>query len=237
MSSRNASFHDGVLAGVLFRPFKFAFAFALAFVAILVLAWIIDWVFVFKVWPEGIERLRKILAADLARGIDLATQQGRAPDAITGTANFLYEVVFRATGIHDMGLRFAEGSALSIPDTVVRNSYIANHDAIEVAMIGTQLLGARLATLALMLPLLALSYVVAAADGLTQRAIRRASGGRESASLYHRAKHLQVAVAGTGVLAVLVWPAPADWLALGLLLAAGIGVLGRMQWAYYKKHL
>ena len=237
MSSRNASFHDGVLAGVLFRPFKFAFAFALAFVAILVLAWIIDWVFVFKVWPEGIERLRKILAADLARGIDLATQQGRAPDAITGTANFLYEVVFRATGIHDMGLRFAEGSALSIPDTVVRNSYIANHDAIEVAMIGTQLLGVRLATLALMLPLLALSYVVAAADGLTQRAIRRASGGRESASLYHRAKHLQVAVAGTGVLAVLVWPAPADWLALGLLLAAGIGVLGRMQWAYYKKHL
>lgn len=237
MASRNASFHEGVLVGVLIGPLKFAFALALAFVAILALAWTMDWVFVFKVWPEGIERLRNILAVDLARGIDLAARQGGAPGTITGTANFLYGVVFRATGIHDMGLRFAEGAALSIPDTIVRNSYIANRDAIEVAMIGTQLLGVRLATLALMLPLFILIYVVAAADGLTQRAIRRASGGRESASLYHRAKHLQVAVAGTGVLAVLVWPAPLDWLLIGMSLAALIGVLARMQWAYYKKHL
>ena len=71
----------------------------------------------------------------------------------------------------------------------------------------------------------------------TQRAIRRASGGRESASLYHRAKHLQVAVAGAGVLTALLWPAPFDWLLIGLPLAAVVGVLPRMQWAYYKKHL
>lgn len=237
MASRNASFHDGVLAGVVFGPLKFAFALTLALVAILVLAWTIDWVFVFKVWPEGIERLSSILAVDLARGIDLATRQGGAPDTISGTANFLYEVVFRATGIHDMGLRFAEGAALSIPDTIVRNSYIANRDAIEVAMIGTQLLGVRLATLALMLPLLLLIYVIAAADGLTQRAIRRASGGRESASLYYRSKHMQVAVAGTTFMAVLVWPAPVDWRLVGLPLAGVVGLLARMQWAYYKKHL
>ena len=74
-------------------------------------------------------------------------------------------------------------------------------------------------------------------DGLTQRAIRRASAGRESASLYHRAKHLQVALAGTAILALLVWPAPVDWLRLGLPLAAVAGVLARLQWAYYKKHL
>ena len=161
MASRNASFHEGVLAGVLFGPVKFAFALTLAFVAILLLAWTIDWVFVFKVWPEGVDRLKAILAADLALGIELATRQGVVPGAITGTANFLYGVVFRVTGIHDMGLRFAEGAALSMPDTIVRNTYIANREAIEVAMIGTQLLGVRLATLALMLPLLVLIYVVA----------------------------------------------------------------------------
>ena len=237
VASRNASFHEGVLAGVLFAPLKFAFALALAIVAILVLAWTIDWVFVFKVWPEGVERLKTILAIELASGIDLATRQGGTPGAITGTANALYGVVFRATGIHDMGLRFAEGASLSIPDTVVRNSYIANRDSIEVAMIGTQLLGVRLETLALLLPLLVLIYVAAAADGLTQRAIRRASGGRESASLYHRAKHLQVAVAGTGVLAILVSPAPANWHLIGVPLSAAIGVLARIQWEYYKKHL
>lgn len=58
MASRNASFHEGVLAGVLFGPLKLAFALVLAFVAILLLAWTIDWVFVFKVWPEGVERLK-----------------------------------------------------------------------------------------------------------------------------------------------------------------------------------
>jgi hypothetical protein len=51
--------------------------------------------------------------------------------------------VFEVTGIHDMGLRFAEPSALSIPDTVVHRSYLAHREAIETAMLGTQLLGVR----------------------------------------------------------------------------------------------
>jgi integrating conjugative element membrane protein (TIGR03747 family) len=218
-------------------PLKLVFALGLTFVGVTLAAWIVDWTFVFKVWPDGIDRLKSILAADLACALDLAAWQGGVPSAVTGTANFLYALVFRLTGIHDMGMRFAEGAALSIPDTIARNTYLANIDAIEVAMIGTQLLGVRLATIALNLPLLALVYGVAAADGLTQRAIRRASGGRESASLYHRAKHLQVVAVVTGVLAVLLWPAAVNWLLVGIPLAAVVGVLARMQWAYYKKHL
>jgi integrating conjugative element membrane protein (TIGR03747 family) len=237
LASRNASFHEGGIAGALLAPFKLAFALTLTFLGILVLAWIVDWTFVFKVWPDGIDRLKSILAADLSHARDLAEWQGGVPGAVTGTANFLYALVFRVTGIHDMGMRFAEGAALSIPDTIVRNTYMAKLDAIEVAMIGTQLLGVRLATLALMLPLLVLIYAVAAADGLAQRAIRRASGGRESASLYHRAKHLQVATAATAVLTALLWPATIDWLFSAILLAAVVGVLARVQWAYYKKHL
>ncbi|MGB5103857.1 MAG: DUF4400 domain-containing protein [Steroidobacteraceae bacterium] len=60
-------------------------------------------------------------------------------------------------------------------------------------MVVTQLLGVRAAILARFAPLLLLLYAVGAADGFTQRAIRRACGGRESASLYHRAKYLQLA--------------------------------------------
>ncbi len=237
MASRNAAFHDRALAGVLLGPLKLGFALLLGSAAVLALAWTIDWICVFTVWPEGIERLRTVLAVDLARGIELARRQGGAEAVITGTANVLYGAVFRATGIHDMGMRFADGIALSIPDTIMRNTYIANRDAIAVAMIGTQLLGVRVATLALMLPLVVLIYLVAAMDGLSQRAIRRASGGRESASLYHRAKRLQVALAGTAVLAVFVWPAPVDGMLVGVPLAAALGALTRMQWVYYKKHL
>ena len=237
LASRNASIHDGGFVGALLAPLKLVFALTLAFIGILVAAWIVDWIFVFKVWPDGIDRLKSILAADLARGRDLAAWQGRVPGAVTGTANFLYELVFRVTGIHDMGLRFAESAALSIPDTIVRNTYLANREAIEVAMFGTQLLGVRLVTLALLAPILALIYVVAGADGLTQRAIRRASGGRESASLYHRAKHLQVVLMAISLLIGLLWPATLDVRWIGLPLAAILGVLSRLQWAYYKKHL
>ena len=69
------------------------------------------------------------------------------------TANVLYEGIFRITGIHDMGSRFADGAALSIPDTIVRNTYVANYQAIQVAMIGTQLFGVRLAGLITFVPL------------------------------------------------------------------------------------
>ena len=237
MVSRNASFHEGGFVGALLAPLKFVFALTLAFIGFLVVAWIVDWTFVFKVWPDGIDRLKGVLAEDLARARDLAEWQGAVPSAVTGTANFLYALVFRVTGIHDMGMRFAEGVALSIPDTIVRNTYLANIEAIEVAMIGTQLLGVRLVTLVLIAPLLVLIYVVAGVDGLTQRAIRRASGGRESASLYHRAKHLQVALMATGLLICLFWPASVDVRWIGLPLATSLGILARLQWAYYKKHL
>lgn len=237
MASRNASFHEGGFAGALLAPLKLIFALTMAFIGILVVAWIVDWIFVFKVWPDGIDRLKGILAADLAHARELAAWQGGAPGAVTGTANFLYGLVFHLTGIHDMGMRFADSAALSIPDTIMRNSYLANIVAIEVAMIGTQLLGVRLAVLALLAPILVLIYIVAVADGLTQRAMRRAAGGRESASLYHRAKHLQVVLMAISLLICLFWPASVDVRWVGLPLAAMLGVLTRLQWTYYKKHM
>ena len=237
MASRNASFHEGVFAGALLAPLKIGFALILGLLGIVVVAWIVDWTFVFKVWPEGVGRLKGILTADLARGIELAEWQNGVSKAVAGTANFLYGLVFGVTGIHDMGLRFAQGAALSIPDTIVRNAYLANIDAIEVAMIGTQLLGVRLATLGMMAPLLVLVYLVAAVDGLTQRAIRRACGGRESASLYHRAKHLQVMLLVMSGVLVLIQPVSIDPRLVGESVALLVGILARLQWACYKKHL
>ena len=237
MTSRNAAFHDGALAGVLLSPLKLAFSLALGLVALLLCAWIVDWVFVLKVWPQGIERLRELLAHDVAGGIALAARQGAGAGVITAPANALYSIVFEATGIHDMGTQFANGSALSIPDTIMRRSYVSHREGIEAAMVGTQLLGVRAAILARFAPLLLLLYAVGAADGFTQRAIRRACGGRESASLYHRAKYLQLAVLGLGGVALLMWPGPVWWelcVALGGLLTGG---LASVQWAYYKKHM
>ena len=237
MTSNNTSFHDGALAGVLLSPLRLAFAVGLGWVAILLVAWSIDWVFVARVWPDGVDRLRSLLAADLGHGIALAALQGRDAGEITGPANFLYGLVFEAFGIHDMGLRFADGAALSIPDTVVRRGYLAHREAIETAMVGTQLLGVRFATFMRFLPLLLLLYVVGAADGLTERAIRRSCGGRESASLYHRAKYLQVVVLGLGGVALWVWPGAVAWTQCAGFIVVATSALARVQWTYYKKHL
>ena len=230
MASKNTSFHDGPLAGVLLSPLKLAFSVGLGLVAILLVAWSIDWMFVSRVRPDGVDRLHSLLAADLGHGISLAARQGRGAGEITGPANLLYGLVFEVTGIHDMGLRFAEPSALSIPDTVVRRSYLANREAIETAMVGTQLLGVRFATFMRFLPLLLLLYAVGAADGLTERAIRRSCGGRESASLYHRAKYLQMVALGLGGVALLVWPGPVAWELCAGLIVILTAWLARQQW-------
>ena len=225
------------MAAVLLGPLKLAFSLGLGLVLILLVGWTVDWVYVSRVWPDGADRLRGLLAADLGHGIALAARQGRGAGEITGPANLLYGVVFEATGIHDMGLRFADASALSIPDTVVRRSYLAHREAIETAMVGTQLLGVRFATFLRFLPLLLLFYAVGAVDGLTERAIRKSCGGRESASLYHRAKYLQLVALGLGGVALLVWPGPVAWELCAGVIVVVTGGLARMQWAFYKKHL
>jgi integrating conjugative element membrane protein (TIGR03747 family) len=210
---------------------------ALILIMIMLMAWIVNWIWVFKVWPDGVDRLKFILATDLARALALTQWQGVSPDMVTGSANVMYGAVFEMTGIHDMGMRFAEGAALSIPDTIVRKTYIGNREAIEVAMVGTQLLGVRLATIFLVVPAILLLYVVAAADGLTQRAIRRTCGGMESASIYHRAKHLQlVLIAMSGALCLLL-PVAIDPRFVWWPAAVAAAILTRMQWAFYKKHL
>ena len=83
MASRNGSFREGVVSGVLLAPLKIAFVLLMVLAGILTAAWIVDWVFVFKVWPEGVGRLKIILATDLARGLDLAEWQDAVPNAVT----------------------------------------------------------------------------------------------------------------------------------------------------------
>jgi len=237
LASRNATFHDAALTGVLLGPLKLILALALGLVALLVCTWIVDWVFVFKIWPQGSERLRELLENDLARAIALAARQGADASVITVPANALYWLVFEVSGIDDMGRQFAGDSSLSIPDTLVRRVYFTHRPAIEVAMVGTQLSGVRAAILLRFVPLLALLYLVGAADGISRRAIRRAGGGRESANLYHRAKYLQLAVLGLGGGALLMWPGTVMWSVCVGLLAMLNGCLCGVRWACYKKHL
>ena len=237
MTSRNASFHDRGVAGVLLAPLKWFCISVMILLGLVLTAWIIDWIFVFKVWPDGVAQLQRILEQDIARTYEIECWCGDLPKLAHGVANTFYDLLFRLSGIHEMGLRFAEGAALSVPDTIVRNAYVANFEGIQVAMLGTQIIGVRLATLVVVLPLIALVYAVALADGLVQRAIRRVSGGRESSNIYHRAKYLQFVLVVTSMAIFLLWPSSIDLLVNCSILLSISAVLVRLQWLYYKKHL
>ena len=237
MASRNATFYDSGVAGAMLAPLKWVLYVSLLLLALIIAAWIVDWIFVFRVWPEGLVRLKGVLEADLAWTASLGGWHNQLPSFAVTAANFLYEVVFKLTGIHDMGSRFAVGVPLSIPDTIARNTYLANYEAIQVAMTGIQLFGVRFAVLLASLPLFGLVYVVAMADGLAQRAIRRARGGHESSTIYHRAKYFQVSLIATIAALCLLLPVSIDprWILLPGI--AVLALLAGLQWVYYKKHL
>ena len=237
MGSRNSSFHERGISGILLAPVKWLSISVLLLLGLMLAAWVIDWAFAFKVWPEGLDRLQGILAEDLARLNRLNCWCDDLMRFAAGTANLFYSLLFRVTGIHDMGTSFGRGAVLSIPDTIMRNTYVDHYEMMRVAMVGTQLFGVRFATLLMGAPLLAMVYGVSLADGLTQRAIRRACGGRESANLYHRAKHLKVVLLTTVAAVSLLLPMSIDprwvWVPSAILIA----VLARTQWTCYKKHL
>ncbi len=237
MASRNATFYETGISRAFFAPIKWAFYVLMLLLALILAAWIVDWVFVFRVWTDGLTRLQAILREDLVRTARLGGEYYDATQFAMWTANVLYEGIFGITGIHDMGSRFADGAALSIPDTIVRNTYVANYQAIQVAMIGTQLFGVRLAVLLASSPLLALAYAAAMADGLVQRSIRRVGGGNESANIYHRAKYFQVALMASISALCLLLPVSVDLRWILLPGATLLVLLARYQWAYYKKHL
>ena len=78
-------------------------------------------------------------------------------------------------------------------DQTVQRFFVSMLPALQVAMLATKLYGLRLALWLSAIVPIALGYAVGMIDGLVERSIRRYSGGRESATLYHRAKY---AIAG-----------------------------------------
>lgn len=237
MASRNASFREGVFVAALLRPLRLVIWAGGIAAGLLIGACLVDAFFVFHVWADGIGHLRLLLMHDVEQLSVLAARQGWPEGFVIQSAKAAYRMIFEASGMHEMGVRFSQGQGLSIPDTVVRGFYLRHAEGIEVAMVAVQLFGARLPLIAMASPLLLLMYAVGAVQGIVDRRIRTACGGRESASLYHRAKHGQVVALAAVVLLVLILPVTGD-VSIGLVvLATAISLGACAQWRFYKKAL
>lgn len=95
----------------------------------------------------------------------------------------------------------------------------------------------RTAMYAAMLPVLGLGLALGCVDGLVARAIRKAGAGRESASIYHRAKLGATFVLITGYLAFLGLPDIPSPATVLVAIAIATSLLVRLQTTFYKKYL
>lgn len=119
----------------------------------------------------------------------------------------------------------------------VREELASAGSAWALLVSGTYIFAVRTAMFLSALPMLALAASVAVADGLVARAKRKATAGRESSSLYHRAKLGLSFVPILGYMGFLLVPEmhePARWL---VPMALAMAWMLRMQATYYKKYL
>jgi len=119
----------------------------------------------------------------------------------------------------------------------VMNEVAAAGGTWDMLVTSTYIFAVRTAMYAAASPLLLLGAAIGVVDGLVARALRKATAGRESASIYHRAKLGLSFVTITGYIACLMVPSFAHPVGYLVPLALLLALMIRLQCAYYKKYL
>ena len=103
----------------LLRPLRLMIGAGGIAVGLLIGACLVDALFVFHVWADGIGHLRKLLVHDVEQLSVLSARQGWPEGFVTQSANAGYRMIFEASGMQEMGVRFSQVLGLSSPGSVV----------------------------------------------------------------------------------------------------------------------
>ena len=248
--------------GMLVRPWKWPLRVVFWWLMIASCVWVYaiaaHWLWAWRAAPQApLAHSRAVLEADLAAiaplrprffepmrvaGWIASTLQDGVLGVCVGAARALMNW---PTRYRDARLRQAgAGGAASPTDgdfdagaQFVADQLAAGSEALGMLATGTQIFAVRTALYLASLPLIALLAGVALADGFLARARRKACAGRESASLYHRAKLAVSFVAILGYLACVGAPSMLEPSRLLLPIVLVVTLAVRMQVAYYKKYL
>jgi integrating conjugative element membrane protein (TIGR03747 family) len=241
-----ASRRDEGLAAhnVFLWPLKLAFYAWLTFALMAVAAMGMEVVLAKQLWgeAEGLSQAQQTLSRDLALTHDLrpdAPLTGLARTCAKGVYGFFFQLIPIERWMTNAAMLPAQPDVTYYGgDIIARKDLVYPlQDELYLAMLRAQIFGVRLAILMGASPLFLLVWTLGLVDGLTQRTIRRACAGRESSSMYHRAKFFQFAGLATGAMVYLMWPVSIrpEWIVIPLALLTGL--LARVQWTYLKKYL
>jgi integrating conjugative element membrane protein (TIGR03747 family) len=192
------------------------------------------------IWWDAPDRVA--MAQEIFDKSSLATTDAGIVSANTVIGHLLsdgaYWLFFKLTYVHQAMEHFASGAALNKFDAFYRDVVIIPHrDDILVGMHAIQTVSIRMAVILSAIPLLGIAYSIGLIDGIVGRYIRTKSAGRESSSLYHRAKYLQLMGVSLGTLIYLCAPFHIDPRLIVLPIALLTGLIARLQWMFYKKYL
>lgn len=178
-------------------------------------------------WPDGLNLLKNTYQQEiqyLSINIDETTTQ-----LIATWSQTAYDWVFVKTGIQ----RFLYSGGNQLTQSLISGFW----PVLQGAMIGFQIFVIRLCVIILMLPFIAIVMAVAASDGFLEWYRRRTGGGRESAFIYHRSKHM-VSWSLIGFwFFYLVPPFAINPVYLFLPLVLLLGVFSRLSIQFFKKYV
>lgn len=233
MAGSEATFQHG-LRQAISTPFYVAQFLGIGFTVILVGRMLID-LFITGSDPAGLQAAEQALYRELALTQTLPDVGGPASERALRWAAIAYDWLFLKTGV-DKTLIAPDISQIEYVFRRGMNSALTKPHW-QAMMMGVQSLAIRASMIQSMLPTLALAYTLAIVDGLVARWVRREAGGRESSTIYHRAKYFHAVGLTLFVMAWFWYPQGFDfWFATAVIAVMG-GVLLRMQLMFYKKYV
>jgi hypothetical protein len=190
-------------------------------------------------WVNPVEASDLLFKAEIARVHAVSASGSYRLMALTDfTSQWTYWLFFQATTLHEAMYAYFNHLPVSQVDRIYLREFVGrNAREIYIAMNIIQVYGIRIGMLVAFIPLFILVYVLASVDGLTERYIRRACAGRESADMNKIGKMTRLMFFASGITFYLCVPIAMNPFGLVGILTTALAVGTRMQWQYYKKYL
>lgn len=214
-------------------PFKIAAFLAIGFFVILVGRMAID------IWLLADAKDHPVATTSLEQELAIASASpdffGSTRDRAIAWSDWITEWFYRKPGL----LRPQEGDQKHLGDTerAIQRGVRSIDFAIGRALLGSQVIAIRSAIVVSFVPWIGLLYLLAFVDGAVERSRRRYGAGRESSTLYHRAKYFQVTFSTAILVAYLWWPGDVNPSLILVPTILACAVMARLQIKYYKKYI